>query len=219
MNPAQILQSLPEQQTVQVLLVEDQALVRASLVSLLNSTCLFQALAVESVREALQQMTQASQPDLILCDYYLRQETAEELLLHRHQWPEVPVVLLTSHCHAEAVQRCRTLGARGFLFKESPAEAFVEALTAIHEGQEHYQLPMSDAHVAEERADQPDLKLTETEFEILRWLATGMSNKQIAVSCGRSAETVKTHIGSILKKLRCRTRTQVVMKARYYHLI
>ncbi len=219
MNQAWSQELCPEHLTVQVLVVEDQALVRASLVSLLNSTGLFQAVAVESVCNALQHLKQPQLPDLILCDYHLSQETAEELLLHRHHWPDVPVVLLTSHCHAVAVQRCRALGARGFLFKESPAEAFIEALTMIHEGQEHYQLPLADSHVAEDRADQPDLKLTDTELEILRWLATGMSNKQIALSSNRSAETVKTHIGSILKKLRCRTRTQAVMKAQHYHLL
>ena len=66
---------------------------------------------------------------------------------------------------------------------------------------------------------QPNLQLTTTESEILKWLATGMSNKQIAITTDKSTETVKTHIASILKKLQCKTRTQAVTKAVHFHLI
>lgn len=57
------------------------------------------------------------------------------------------------------------------------------------------------------------------ETEILKWLATGMSNKQIAVITGKSAETIKTHVTRILKKLQCKTRTQAVTKANHFNLL
>lgn len=210
-----------------ILLIEDQALVRESLASLLNCTQRFTvSVSAESIEAALQCLHQPDHFDLILCDYHLRQSTAENLL-RSHQRPAgIPVVVLTSHFNAIALQHCRSLGAQGFLFKESSIHDFIQALTLIAQGGEYFAAPEPDPvmwTVASSADDtQPstlDLQLTDAELDTLKWLATGMSNKQIALSTGKSAETVKTHIARILKKLNCKTRTQAVTKASHFNLI
>lgn len=208
--------------TYNVLLIEDQALVRESLASLLNSTeqfCVSHSL--DNLRDALSILQQQPQFDLILCDYHLKQDTAETLLRNRHLIPPVPIVLLTSHFNAMALQHCLALGAQGFLFKESGIEDFIHALTLIAKGGVYFSTPDAVTYGHQHHTEQrgPDLQLTDTETEILKWLATGMSNKQIALSTGKSAETIKTHVTRILKKLQCKTRTQAVTKATHFNLL
>ncbi len=204
-----------------VLLVEDQALVRASLKSLLNSTEKFSVMAVESVPQALDALASAQQFDLVLCDYQLQGDTAESLLRAMYRWPGLPVVLLTSQANAMSLQRCRDLGASGFLFKESGIEEFIEALDAVVAGHECFNAPglPTTADNLERQGRFESVSLTETELTVLKWLATGMSNKQIALATGKSAETIKSHVASVLRKLRCKTRTQAATKAGLYQLL
>lgn len=205
-----------------VLLIEDQALVRESLASLLNSTQQFRVThGLETAKEALILLQQNQDFDLILCDYHLKQDTAETLLRNPIRFGDIPVVLLTSHFNALALQHCLSLGARGFLFKESSIEEFIQALTTIAQGGVYFSTPDTALPLPSDNGEQPqpNLQLTTTESEILKWLATGMSNKQIAITTDKSTETVKTHIASILKKLQCKTRTQAVTKAVHFHLI
>ncbi len=207
----------------QILLIEDQALVRESLASLLNSTGKFAvSVSLDNVQDAIKHLKGKSQFDLILCDYHLKQDTAESLLRQRHSLPDIPIVLLTSHFNALALQHCLSQGASGFLFKESGIEEFIQALTRIAQGGVYFSTPETPSpNVA---APGPfdhsiDLQLTDTETEILKWLATGMSNKQIAITTGKSVETIKTHVTRILKKLQCKTRTQAVTKANHFNLL
>ncbi|AUM12133.1 response regulator transcription factor [Ketobacter alkanivorans] len=203
-----------------ILLIEDQELVRESLASLLNSTKLFRVThTLECATSALALLQQNDAFDLILCDYHLKTDTAETLLRERRNLPDIPIVLLTSHFNAMVLQHCLSLGAKGFLFKESSIEEFVSALTTVANGGEYFSAPEAGTATPVTHHEQVNLQLTETELDILRWLATGMSNKQIAISTGKSAETVKSHIARILKKLNCSTRTQAVTKANHFKLL
>lgn len=190
-----------------LLLVEDQCLVRASLAALLNSASPFEVThQVATVNEALDLVQKKSAFELILCDYNLENDTAKSLLQKSQTIDLPPVVLLTSAFNALEIQSCQTLGAKGFLFKESTLEQIIEALTAVLEGGQWFQLPESPA-------EEYSTQLTPAEHETLQWLATGMSNKQIALATGKSKETIKVYIGRILRKLDCKTRTQAVTKA------
>ena len=190
-----------------LLLIEDQCLVRASLAALINSASPFEVThQVATVNEALNLLQKNTAIDLILCDYNLENDTAKSLLNKTNTIELPPVVLLTSAFNALEIQSCQSLGAKGFLFKESTLEQIIEALTTIVEGGQWFELPHSPA-------EEPNSQLTPAEHETLQWLATGMSNKQIALATGKSKETIKVYIGRILRKLDCKTRTQAVTKA------
>ncbi len=205
-----------------ILLIEDQALVRESLASLLNSTDQFSvSVSLDNVQDAITHLQGKNHFDLILCDYHLKQDTADTLLSHRRSLPDIPIVLLTSHFNALALQHCLSQGASGFLFKESGIDEFIQALTQIAQGGVYFSTPEPNTQYSSvlNSDHNIDLQLTDTEVEILKWLATGMSNKQIAISTDRSVETVKTHVTRILKKLQCKTRTQAVTKASHFNLL
>ncbi len=199
--------------TYRLLLIEDQSLVRTSLSALLNSSTPFQVThSVATVKEAIDLLIAEHEFDLILCDYNLHNDTAKTLLKHNQNRLAPPVVLLTSLFNAIEIQSCLALGARGFLFKESSLEDFIRAITLVINGGSYFSSPQETAAPS----NQPKIRsnqLTPTEKEILHWLATGMSNKQIALAIGKSSETIKAHTSSILKKLSCKTRTQAVTKA------
>ena len=192
-----------------LLLIEDQTLVRKSLTALLDGRQDFHVTAsAETLADAFQ-LLQRQRFDLILCDYHLRGETAVDLLREAHSLP--PVVLLSSAFNAIEIQRCISLGARGFLFKECDLAELEQALAAVLDGGVYF-TPAGIASPA-------PLALTPSEREILRWLATGMSNKQIALTLGKSSETVKIQVSQLLRKLNTRTRTQAVVKAGKLNLL
>lgn len=204
-----------------ILLVEDQSLVRASLKGLLETTSDLRVTAAVATLAEARRCLATEQFDVILCDFNLKQETALDLLLDR-QRPAgtTPVVILTSLFNAAQLQRCMTLGAQGFLYKESEPEIFIKALSQVIAGQRYFGDPQFNTDdLVEETSNEPDIRLTPAEKVTLQWLATGMSNKQIALSTGKSRETVKAHVAGILRKLRCANRTEAVTKASLLNLL
>ena len=200
-------------------MIEDQALVRASLTALINTTDDYQVVvAVASVAEAIAALEQHQAIDLILSDFHLRHETAHRLLQSKQSLP--PVILLSSLFNAIEIQSCMSLAARGFLFKECELEEMLKAFADVLAGGVYFALQTLPAQRQSNSAEQTAiLDLTPSEKEILRWLATGMSNKEIALALGKSAETVKVQLAGVMRKLNVRTRTQAVVKAGSLHLL
>lgn len=195
------------------LLVEDQTLVRKSLTALINTLDQYEVTAsVESVQEALQLLKEGQHFDLILCDYSLRGETAIDLLKSIAANNSVPVIILTSFFNAQHLYQCVNFGAKGFLFKECDVDELEEAFAIVLSGSNCFRVAET---VYEELGDPtgelPDL--TKTEKETLRWLATGMSNKEIAKILEKSDQTVKTQVQVVLRKLGVSSRTAAVTKA------
>ncbi len=205
-----------------IIIIEDQQLVRDSLACLLNGTQKFAVTsAVGTVAEAQALLARPHDISLILCDYNLKQETAIKLLQEQRFAKDIPIVVLTSVFNAVKIQPCLSAGARGFLFKESSIEEFVKGIETVLAGGTYFSLPETDSiHLESHFAStDPDIRLTNSELETLRWVATGMSNKQIARTLGKSSETIKTHITKIFQKLKCSNRTQAVSKAVQLNLI
>ena len=192
-----------------ILLIEDQALVRSSLAALINTTEHYRVCnAVGSIPEAIALLQQPDRFDLVLCDFNLQQDTAQSLLQAR--LPNLPpIILLTSLFNAIEIQSCMSLGARGFLFKEGELDEMLKAFADVLAGGVYF---ATQQIVRLSGVDNTADTLTLSEQEILRWLATGMSNKQIAIALGKSAETVKVQVAALMRKLQVRTRTQAVVK-------
>lgn len=206
-----------------LLLVEDQSIVRDGISALLNALPAFQvAESVGSVTEALQILAKPHVIDLILCDFNLRGETAYKLLEANRQGLFPPIVLLTSFNHSIELQRCMQMGARGFLFKECEHKELQHALLSVAEGGVYFAVldqPLGHSTKSFSPQEATVQGLTPSEQEILKWMATGMSNKQIAISLGKSSETVKVQVSHIMKKLGAKTRTHAVVLAAQQNLL
>ena len=209
---------------VRVLIVDDQALVRTGFRMILEAED-----DVEVVGEATDgaeavERARELDPDVILMDVRMPNvdglEATRRLLDGRDQGPRV--LILTTFDLDEYVYEALRAGASGFLLKDTPPEQLVEAIHVVARG-DALLAPSITRRIIEEfvrrppdsvRKPAPGLdELTPRELEMLRYMARGLSNAEIAEEAFVSETTVKTHVARVLMKLHLRDRVQAVVFA------
>ncbi|KPD24133.1 response regulator [Idiomarina zobellii] len=208
---------------INVLLVDDQTLVREGLSSLLslsdNVTVVAQA---SSGREAVR-LTTESEPDVILMDIRMPDLSGIEAVeLLRTKGFQTPVLMLTTFDDHESIMKAIQAGAEGYLLKDVSLEVLVGAIEALADGKTWLQPAITERIVQglkESKAPENDNKqtlvepLTDKEIAVLRLIAAGLSNNEIAESLFKSTGTVKNQVSSLMAKLGVRDRTRAVLKA------
>lgn len=213
--------------TTRVLIVDDQSLVRAGFRMILESEP-----EIEVVGEAADGLTavlaaRETHPDVILMDVRMPNvdglEATRRLLEGKESGPRI--LILTTFDVDEYVYEALRAGASGFLLKDTPPEQLVEAIRIVAGG-DALLSPVVTRRVIAEFVRRPPAAalqpapgvddLTARELEILRLMARGLSNAEIAAEAFVSETTVKTHVARILMKLRLRDRVQAVVFA-YEH--
>jgi DNA-binding NarL/FixJ family response regulator len=209
--------------SVRVLICDDQALVRAGFRKLLES-----APEVEVVGEAedgLQavELAERRAPDVVLMDIRMPRVDGIEAtrrIAHGPR-PQARVLILTTFGLDDYVFASLRAGASGFMLKDAPPEELLSAIAVVARG-EALLAPAITRSVIEEfarRAPDEHLplpalgELTERELEVLRLIAAGRSNAEIAAALVVTGATVKTHVGHVLMKLGVRDRVQAVILA------
>lgn len=192
---------------IRVLCVDDHPLVREGLATVINSQPDMLLFAEASnVQEALQQFRK-SQPDMTLMDLRLPGESGiDGVVAIRREFPEARIIMLTTFEGDVEIQRALQAGARGYLLKSMPPKELVAVIRQVHAGKKQIPGPVA-ARLAEHLADE---SLTEREIEVLRQIAEGNRNRDIADKLSISEETVKVHIKHIMGKLGASDRTQAV---------
>lgn len=206
---------------IKVLVAEDQRLVRAGIVTMLGVTGEFLVVAeAENGRRALQE-ARRTRPDVALVD--LRMPVMDGIEATRRivsELPDTRVLALTTFGHDELLFAALGAGASGFLLKDVPAEQLLEAVTAVARGEGRIDPSVTATvvrhfrrHHQSQRSTQEPSALTAREDEVLRLLAKGMTNMEIAAELNVATGTVKTHVATILSKLGARDRLQAVIIA------
>ena len=206
---------------ISVLLVDDQTLVRQGIRSLLELSDDIRVIA-EAVdgNQAVQLIPQAK-PDVVLLDLRMPNMSGLEVLQAlggRNELP--PTIILTTFDDDQLVLAGLKAGARGYLLKDVSLDQLVDAVKTVADGgslvapmvTQRLLSGLERMHNEFVSLDRPD-PLTERETEILRLMAGGYSNKEIANSLGVAEGTVKNHVSNILSKLGVRDRTRAVLKA------
>ena len=210
-------------QPIRVLVVDDQALVRAGFSMILNSEHDIVVVGeAENGSEAIEAVKNLD-PDVVLMDIRMPVmdgiAATEEIC--RDARPGGPrVLILTTFDLDEHIYTALRAGASGFLLKDTPPDDLVSALRVVASG-EALLAPSVTRRLLEEftrfpptNVPHPGIEsLTERETEVLRYLASGMSNAEIADALFVSEATVKTHVSHILTKLDVRDRVQAVVAA------
>jgi DNA-binding NarL/FixJ family response regulator len=204
------------QQAIRVALADDQALVRAGLRALLLQQGIEVALEAEDGADLLQKL-QAHPVDVVLSDIRMPGTDGIEALLQlRERGDATPVLLLTTFDDSDLLLRATDAGAQGFLLKDAAPEDLREAIVRVAAGETLLQ-PVSTDPVRARFRFRDESTPTETfgarEVAILRLLAGGYSNKEIARSLFLAEGTVKNYVSTILDKLGTRDRTRAVLKA------
>ncbi|GAA5076880.1 response regulator [Lysobacter panacisoli] len=206
---------------IRVLIVDDQTLVRQGVRSLLAL-----AEGIEVVGEAgdgrqAVEMIPQIRPDVVLMDMRMPVMSGLEALQSMARTNNLPpTIILTTFDDDQLVLAGLKAGAKGYLLKDVSLEQLVSAIQAVSEGGSLVQPAVTQRllsgleHMRNDfvSLDRPD-PLTERETEILRLMAGGFSNKEIANSLGVAEGTIKNHVSNILSKLGVRDRTRAVLKA------
>lgn len=200
--------------SIRILLVDDHAVVRQGLKMFLGLDPELEVVGEAENGEQAVRLTGELNPDVVLMDLLMPvMDGITAIPLIRRDFPETEVIALTSVLEDEAVMKAMRAGAIGYLLKDTQAEELRRAIKAAAAGQVQLSPQAAARLMREVRAPESPEKLTERETEVLRLLASGRANKEIALELGIGEKTVKTHVSSILRKLGVPSRTQAALYA------
>ncbi len=210
---------------IRVLLADDHHLFREGLTRLLNDEENIEVVASVRSGEEVLAMIHSVRPHVVLLDVNMPGMggigTARRL---KERYPDVGILLLTVSEDRETLFKAVQAGVRGYLLKSSTSQELVDAIQRIHRGEAVISPAMSakllDEFVAlsQGKSQRPEDILTKRERDILRYVANGMSNKEIGVALAISPHTVKAHLRHILDKLGLRSRAQAAAWAERHGL-
>jgi NarL family two-component system response regulator LiaR len=199
---------------IRILLVDDHKVVREGLRLFLETDERLKVVGeAANGREALERV-EALMPDVVLMDLLMPvMDGVSAIREIKRRFPEIEVVAVTSVLEDRLVVDAVQAGAMGYLLKDTDADELVEAIYAASRGEVRLHPEAAKRLVKEVRTSEMRESLTPRETEILRYIARGHSNKEIAEAEGLSELTVKTHVSRLLSKLNLASRTQAALFA------
>jgi NarL family two-component system response regulator LiaR len=203
--------------TIRILVADDHPIVRKGMVSVINMTDGMQV--VGEARDGLEAVAQAAalNPDVIVMDLVMpRMEGVQAIGEICRANPEARILVLTSFAQDDTIIAAIKAGAAGYLIKDSSPDEVLQAIRDVYDGDAVIQPRIARKLFNEIRADvaQPaGMELTPREREVLKWVAHGLPNKEIALKASISEATVRSHVRNIFSKLNLTNRSQVVLYA------
>jgi NarL family two-component system response regulator LiaR len=209
---------MSEAKSIRILIAEDHAVVREGLRLLIDSEPGMEVVgqAVDGV-EAVQ-AARFLQPDVILLDLVMPRKNGIEAIKEiRRENPKARILVLTSFAEDDKVFPAIKAGALGYLLKDSTPQELLHAISETYQGESSLHPVIARKLIRE--LHEPSVlppageALTEREVEVLRFVAQGLPNQEIAEKLILSERTVRTHVGNILNKLHLANRTQAALYA------
>jgi DNA-binding NarL/FixJ family response regulator len=193
---------------IRILAVDDHVLVREGIAVLLsNEPDMALVAEASNGREAIQQF-RAHRPDITLMDLQMPEMNGLDAIISiRGESPEARIIVLTTYKGDVQILRALKAGARGYLLKNTIHKELLDTIRAVHAGKKALSSEAS-YEIAEHATDDA---LTPAEINVLRLIAAGNANKQIADQLSITEETVKGRVKNILSKLGASDRTQAAM--------
>ena len=193
---------------IRIIIVDDHPVVREGVAALVSGQADMSMVGQASNgREAIQQF-RLHHPDVVLMDLQMPEMNGlDALIAIRDEAPEARVIVLTTYAGDTQVSRAIKAGARGYLLKSALHKDLLETIRAVHSGRKTISAEAS-YELAEHATDDA---LTPAEVRVLRLIAEGSANKEIAERLSVSEETVKGQVRNILSKLQAKDRTHAAM--------
>lgn len=196
--------------TIRVLIADDHAIFRQGLATIINRDPDMRVIAQAENGEQAIALFREHQPDVTLMDLRMpKVEGVAAIAAIRATTKAARIIVLTTYDSDEDIYRGLQAGAKGYLLKETEPDELLNAIRTIHRGQQY--IPPDVGAKLVQRMSNPEL--SERELTVLRSMAQGMSNADIAAALSIGEGTVKSHVNRILNKLDVSDRTQAVIVA------
>jgi len=210
---------------IRVVIADDQALVRSGLKMILGTEKDIDVVGEAANGRQVLEVAARTSPDVVVMDVRMPEMDGITATRELAQLADAPrILVLTTFEVEDVVYEALCAGASGFLLKDAPEQRLIDAIRIIADGSSVFaphatrRLIEEFAHRGQPNAQPPVATLTERELDVVKELAKGLSNAEIAQSLFVTENTVKTHISRILVKLGLRDRVQAVVWA-YHHRI
>lgn len=201
---------MPSSKPIRILVVDDHFMVRMGLSASLNVEPDMEVVAEAANCDAALAACRQHRPSLIIMDVRLPgQSGAETTAAILKEFPEANILMLSTHAGEEEVFRSLQAGARGYILKSAMREELLHALREVQAGRRYIDpavAPLLAARVSHR-------SLTSRELEVLRMVAKGMGNKEIAAALDIAEVTVKLHVSHVMDKLEAKDRTEAATVA------
>ncbi len=196
--------------TIRVLIADDHAIFRQGLATIINRDPDMSVIAQAENGEQAIALFGEHQPDVTLMDLRMPEvEGVAAISAIRATAKSARIIVLTTYDSDEDIYRGLQAGAKGYLLKETEPDELLNAIRTVHRGQQY--IPPDVGAKLVQRLSNPEL--SERELAVLRSMAQGMSNADIAAALSIGEGTVKSHVNRILNKLDVSDRTQAVIVA------
>jgi len=202
-------------QPEKIIIADDHPLFRQALLGTLKSKFIdTNWLEAQTIPELEQQLNDHSDSDLLLLDLNIPGAHGFSTLIHiRHNYPQIPVVIVSAHEDQDTISKSMEYGAAGFIPKSTPVELIFTAIQQVLFGNiwvpEAFQALEKEGKCTD--ISERVASLTQQQYKILLMFAQGLLNKQIAYDLHVSEATIKAHATAIFRKLDVRNRTQAVI--------
>jgi DNA-binding NarL/FixJ family response regulator len=206
---------------VRVLVVDDHELFRRGIIMLLGEDPDIEVVGEAADGIGATDLAVSTAPDVVLLDVRMPRRTGVEACRAiKEAVPTTKIIMLTVSDEEADLYESVKNGAAGYLLKDSSIEEVAQAIRVVNEGQSLISPSMAVKLIDEfkqmskpDREQGPGLRLTERELEVLRMVAKGLNNREVAKELFISENTVKNHVRNILEKLQLHSRMEAVMYA------
>ena len=203
---------------VRIIIADDHSMIREGLKQLLELDGDIQVVGEAGNGEECLELINEEKPDVVLLDINMPVMNGLKMLeaLRSSKNRNQKVLILTIHNEVEYLLKAVDIGVEGYVLKDADSFVLKKAIFKVHTG-EHYidssMVPLMNERIAQERSKTEEEKLTRREIEVLKLLAEGLFNKEIAYKLSISEKTVKNHVSNIFKKIGVFDRTQAAVYA------
>ena len=200
---------------IRILIADDHYVVRQGLAALLSPRTGMEVVGEAATGRVAVDLTRTLQPDVILMDMMMPEmDGPEAIRLIKQENPAARILVLTSFGEVKQISAAIQAGALGYLLKDSSPDDLLHAIRSVYRGNLVLPQDLAVKLMQPQQTVAALDQLTERETDVLRLLARGQSNDEIARSLSISATTVRSHVSSILLKLGVANRTQAALAAR-----
>jgi DNA-binding NarL/FixJ family response regulator len=202
---------MPDSTPIRLLLADDHPVVRAGLATMIEIENVAMSVVGQAGngREAVE-LWERLRPDVTLMDLKMPElDGVSAIAAIRKRSPSARIIVLTTYVGDEDIHQALSAGARGYLLKDSPRQTLLEAIATVYAGGKY--IPSEVAARLAGRVGEESL--SPREREVLRLMAQGQSNKEIAAALFVSERTVKFHVNNIFDKLSAGSRTEAIAMA------